>query len=103
MTEPMPGLDRTAIIITTFLRDALLMRCVESIRKFYPDIPIFVGDNGNPDDKKTEFLKAAKCTHFQLPFDLGVAGVRNETLKLIPPEYEYLMIIEDDTAFTDKT
>jgi cytidyltransferase-like protein len=103
MTEPTPGLDRTAIIITTFMRDALLMRCVESIRKFYPDIPIFVGDNGNPDDKKTEFLKAAECTHFQLPFDLGVSGVRNETLKLIPPEYEYLMIIEDDTVFTDET
>ena len=97
------GNDRTAIIITTFMRDALLVRCVESIRKFYPDIPIFVGDNGNPDDKKTEFLKAAKCAHFQLPFDLGVSGVRNETLKLIPPEYEYLMIIEDDTVFTDKT
>lgn len=96
-------LDRTAIILTTFMRDALLTRCVESVRKFYPDIPIFVGDNGTPNDKKTEFLKCAKCTYFQLPFDLGVSGVRNETLKLILPEYEYLMIIEDDIVFTEKT
>lgn len=96
-------LDRTAIIVTTFMRDALLVRCIESIRQFYPDIPVFVGDNGHPDDTKTAFLRRMKCAHFQLPFDLGVAGVRNETLKLIPPEYEYLMIVEDDTIFTEKT
>lgn len=99
----MATLDKTAVIVTTFMRDGLLQRCIESIRKFYPDIPVFVGDNGRPATAKTEFLKAAKCVHCQLAFDLGVSGVRNETLKLVPPEYEYLMIIEDDIVFTDKT
>lgn len=96
-------LDKTAVIVTTFMRDALLKRCIESIRRFYPDIPIFVGDNGKPDDKKTTFLKQANCTHLQLPFDIGVSGVRNETLRLVPSEYDYLMIVEDDVVFTERT
>jgi len=37
----------TAVLITTFLRDPLLFRCVESVREFYPTIPIFIGDNGH--------------------------------------------------------
>ncbi|MBE3087780.1 MAG: glycosyltransferase [Chloroflexi bacterium] len=93
----------TAIVITTFLRDAALFRCVESIRKFYPDIAIFVGDNGQESAFKANFLKAQNCTYFPLPFDIGVSGVRNETLKLIPPQYEYLFIAEDDFVFTDKS
>jgi cytidyltransferase-like protein len=103
MAESNPALDKTAIIITTFMRDDLLKRCVESIRKYYPTIPLFVGDNGHPSVEKTDFLKSYKCVHHQLAFDLGVSGVRNETLKLIPPKYEYLMIVEDDVVFTEKT
>jgi glycerol-3-phosphate cytidylyltransferase len=96
-------LDRTAVLVTTFLRDDLLLRCVESIRRFYPDVPIFVGDNGRTDETKTRFLKALKCTHLELDFDLGVSGVRNAALERIPPEYEYLMVVEDDVVFTEKT
>ena len=93
----------TAILVTTFLRDDLLFKCVDSIRKFYPDIPIFVGDNGRSNAKKEEFLTARNCKLFALPFDLGVGGTRNEALALIPPEYEYIAVIEDDIIFTEDT
>ena len=96
-------LDKTAVIVTTFLRDKLLERCVTSIRQYYPDVTVFVGDNGKPTDAKRLFLANQRCQYLELPFDLGVSGVRNETLKLIPPEYEYLFIVEDDCVFTDKT
>lgn len=93
----------TAILVTTFLRDELLFRCIESIRKYYSDIPIFVGDNGTPDPDKTKFCSEYKCEILELPFDLGVAGTRNEALKLIPQEYKYIVIVEDDIIFTEHT
>ncbi len=93
----------TAVIVTTFLRDAALFRCVESIRKFYPDIAVFVGDNGRPSEAKARFMAKWNATLFPLPFDLGVSGVRNETLKRVPPEYKYLFIAEDDFVFTERS
>lgn len=93
----------TAVLVTTFLRDELLFRCIESIRRYYPDIAIFVGDNGMPDPEKTEFCSEYKCEILELPFDLGVAGTRNEALKLIPQKYKYIVIVEDDIVFTEHT
>ncbi|GAH33881.1 unnamed protein product, partial [marine sediment metagenome] len=93
----------TAVLITTFLRDDLLFRCIESIRRYYPDIPVFVGDNGKPDPGKTKFCSENKCEILELAFDLGVAGTRNEALKLIPQEYKYIVVVEDDIVFTEHT
>lgn len=93
----------TAILITTFLRDDMLFRCVDSIREFYPSIQIFVGDNGRPSDEKTEFLAERNATHLMVTFDCGVAGVRNESIALIPKSYKFLFVCEDDIVFTKDT
>ena len=93
----------TTILITTFLRDDLLFRCISSVRQYYPDIAIFVGDNGRPDSGKTKFCIEHKCEILELSFDLGVAGTRNEALKLIPQKYKYIVIVEDDIVFTEHT
>jgi cytidyltransferase-like protein len=96
-------MNDTAILVTTFLRDDLLKRCIESVRKYYPKIPVFIGDNGRHTDEKRAFATANVCEYFALPYDLGVAGVRNESIKLIPPKYKFLVIIEDDVVFAKKT
>ena len=93
----------TAILVTTFLRDSLLFRCIESIRQYYPDTAIFVGDNGKPDEAKTAFCDKHNCTLINLPFDLGVAGVRNASLRKIPKRFKYIVICEDDIVFTPET
>jgi len=93
----------TAILVTTFLRDSLLYRCIESIRQYYPKTAIFVGDNGKPSKEKTAFCDEHKCTLISLPFDLGVAGVRNASLRKIPKRYTYIVICEDDIIFTAET
>ncbi len=93
-------MTKTAILVTTFLRDTLLFRCIESIEKYYPDVPIFIGDNGDDTPEKQKFFNGRKnCTYIILPFDLGVAGVRNEAIKRIPRSYKYLFIAEDDIVF----
>jgi len=92
-----------AILITTFLRDEDLFRCVESIRKFYPNIAVYIGDNGEPAAKKTRFCNNNGCTLYQLPFDLGVSGVRNEVMRRMPDKHRYIVVCDDDTVFTKKT
>ena len=96
-------MKETAVLVTTFLRDDMLFRCIESIRQFYPAIPIFVGDNGRPSEEKTRFLEAHNCKHLMVTFDCGVSGVRNESLALIPRSYKYIYICEDDIVFTKAT
>lgn len=97
-------MDDTALLITTFLRDELLFRCISSVRKYYPDIAIYVGDNGNHTAEKQEFIDSVNnCTYLKLPFDCGVGGTRNEAIKEIPAKYKYLVIVEDDILFINAT
>jgi len=96
-------LSNVAILITTFLRDNSLYQCINSIRKYYPDIAIFIGDNGNPNKEKIEFCRKNHCKLFKLPFDSGVSKVRNESIKLMPKKYTHIVICEDDITFTEGT
>lgn len=93
----------TAILVTTFLRDELLFRCINSIRNFYPDVKIYVGDNGKATAKKRKYCEEKNCRYLDLPFDLGVAGVRNAALNEISKRFKFVMIVEDDIIFTDQT
>ncbi len=96
-------MKETCVLITTFLRDDMLFRCVKSIRQFYPAIKIYVGDNGRPSEEKTAFLSENNCEHLMVTFDCGVSGVRNESIALIPKLYKYIFIVEDDVVFTKGT
>ena len=92
-----------AVLITTFLRDNALYNCVKSIRKFYPDIAIFVADTGNESDEKDKFCSDHKCTLIKVAFDSGVCRARNEGLERISNNYMYVFVCEDDIIFTEET
>ena len=96
-------MNNTAVLVTTFLRDDHLFRCIKSIRKFYPDIAIYVSDNGEWSSEKTQFCLDHNCIYHKLSFDLGVSASRNEVLKLMPKKYKYIVICEDDIVFTKHT
>ncbi len=93
----------TAVLITTFLRDDALFNCVLSIRKFYPDIAIFIADTGHEGSVKDEFCSSHNCKLFKITFDAGVCVARNEGFSRIPDKYKYIFISEDDIIFTRKT
>jgi len=92
-----------AVLVTTFLRDECLYRCIKSIRKYYPRIPVYIGDNGYHTDEKREFCRQHECKYLELPFDLGVGGTRNAALERIPKKYDYIVIVEDDCVFDEGT
>jgi len=90
------------IIITTFLRPDCLKKCVESIRKYYPEIKIIVSDNGAPDvELNRELINTYKCRYLALPFDSGASHAKNAALDIATTKYA--VIIDDDFEFTRKT
>lgn len=103
LKRPKGNLDDVAVLITTFMRDSALFACVKSIRKFYPDMAIFIGDNGKANARKKEFCKAQRCTYVKAPFDCGVGATRNKTFERIPEKFQYIVICEDDILFSDET
>lgn len=92
-----------AILITTFMRDDALFQCIKSIRKYYPDIAIYVGDNGKSNNKKKAFCKDYKCEYIKAPLDCGVGATRNAVFEKLPKRYKYVVICEDDIIFTNET
>ena len=75
------------ILIKTFKRPKALEILLESIKKYYPDIPIIVVDDSS---ENSEF-----------GFDIGLSRGRNELVKKC--KTKYCAIIEDDCRFTEKT
>ena len=71
-------LDDVAVVVTTFMREQDCIKCVSSIRKFYPEIEILVADNGkHKDNKFYEFVKSSRAEYLVLPFDSGISKTRN--------------------------
>ena len=91
------------VLITTFLRDDALFACVESIRKVYPDIAVFIADTGYESKRKSDFCLENKCTLFNIGFDAGVCTMKNKGLEQIPDNFRYVFVCEDDIIFTSKT
>ncbi len=98
--DPMPD---TAILITTFMRDELLFRCVKTCKKYYPELPIFVADCGKLTPDKSQFIDDYELTHIQAPFDAGVSAMRNLGMAAIPAQYKYVVIIEDDIILREES
>ena len=90
------------IIVTTFERPEFAIKCVESIRQFYPNIIIVISDNGKgrPVLRKTLGRKY-KCQYLGLPFDCGASRARNEGFKVA--NTKYVVLCEDDFRFTEET
>lgn len=96
------ALTDTAILVTTFLRDDLLARCVRSVREYYPDVPLYIGDNGYATDEKKLLCRECEATYLTMPFDVGVSGVRNRALAQMP-RFRYVVVVEDDVVFEART
>ncbi|TES92943.1 MAG: hypothetical protein E3J87_03405, partial [Candidatus Cloacimonadota bacterium] len=92
-----------AILITTFLRDDALFACVKSIRKFYPNIAIFIADTGHESKEKDDYCFKYKCELFKIALDAGVCMAKNEGLDRMPDSFKYIFVCEDDIIFTAMT
>lgn len=82
-------------VIKTFERPKICQRLIDSIRKFYSDIPIIVADDSmNP----TTYDGAQT---YWMAFDSGLSAGRNFLVQ--KAETEYVVILDDDWIFTEGT
>ncbi|MDH4471515.1 MAG: glycosyltransferase [Fluviicola sp.] len=86
-----------AICLTTFKREKLCRRLIESIKNVMPEIPIFIANDGETP------INIEGAYVYNLDFDLGVSFKRNYLAEHIPKEYTYLTFVDDDMVFTEKT
>jgi len=89
------------IVVVTFIRDNVLIGCLNSIRKFYPEISIYVVDQGKTSYHKEVFMFKNKINYFRVPWDAGLSASRNIGLSVA--KEKYVMICDDDFIFTEKT
>jgi len=89
------------IVIVTFIRDETLIDCLESIRKFYPDISIYVVDQGKTSHHKEAYMYQNRINYFRVPWDIGLSASRNIGCSLV--KEKYIMICDDDFVFTEET
>jgi len=86
----------TSVMIKTFERPEACQRLINSVRRFYPDIPIIVVDDSR---EKTEYVGATKIIFTE--FDIGVSAGRNIGLANVKTKYAWCG--DDDSFFIKET
>jgi len=93
--------------MVTFMRDNKMKECVESIRQHYPDewVRIYIADQNESISEETQNyyaeLQAKGHVIVKVPYNSGLSYGRNTLVNQV--KEPYLMIIDDDFKFTQKT
>ncbi len=91
------------IIVTTFERPMCVLRLLQSIRRYYPNLAILVSDSSRPPLFPVERYLPANITWLALPPDRGhtVGAGRNYLVERVTTPYFFLC--DDDQIFTAYT
>jgi hypothetical protein len=97
-----------AILITTFLRDNLLYKTLQTIVDFKPDnCIVLIADQGYADSEKDitidYFKSQIPLEFYKLPFDCGLSYARNYLVqKAHEMQIPYCLLSADSIQFTQK-
>ncbi|MDQ0339008.1 glycosyltransferase involved in cell wall biosynthesis [Caldalkalibacillus uzonensis] len=86
---------KVTAIIKTFERPHCLNRLVDSIKKYYPDLPIIVADDS------LKPVPRSDVEYHILPFDSGLPKGRNFLIQQV--KTPYVLVLDDDYCFIEET
>lgn len=97
--------SKIAILYSTFLRDDLMYKTVQSIidnwKHYYV---LLIADQGNKTEKKNDFYKSIEqgnIFHWYLPYNCGISYSRNFLIdKATESHYEFCLLSADSIEFT---
>ena len=89
---------QTTFIIKTFERPKKLFALLNSIEKFYPEVPVIIIDDSKKPIKK-EWLPHIQYVYTE--YDIGLSEGRNRAVKLV--KTKYFVLLDDDLEFTEQT
>lgn len=93
--------NKIAICLTTFMRDELLYKIIQSIvENITDDCILLVGDQNK---EITQRIIGKNTYHYKLPFDCGLSYARNFLVKKAQEmQIKYCLITADSIQFTEK-
>ena len=98
-------MDDVTLCIKSFDRHPCLERLLESIRTYYPDVPILIADDGREcflrKPAQVEKFQGMTLRVLQMPFDSGMSAGRN--LMVQEAKTSRLILLDDDFIFNDDT
>jgi hypothetical protein len=97
----MPQLPALALAFATIERPQVVQRLILSVRKYFPELPIYVADQSRQVDAMSPFYAAHQVTLVRMPYDIGVTASRNRLAREV--KEEYLILCDDDFIFGPRT
>jgi GT2 family glycosyltransferase len=94
-----------ALAFTTIERPRVAQRLVRSVRKYFPDLPIYVADQSRLIEPMATLYKQMNVEFVRMPYDAGVCASRNLLVKEI--KETFFVLCDDDffiggnTSFSD--
>lgn len=84
------------VLIKTMIRPKSVIRLVNSLLKYYPDIKILIADDGKPSSKQQviENFQNADIEYYELDEDSGLSYGRNFLLEKV--KTTYFLLCDDD-------
>ena len=89
------------LVFATMSRPHVAQRLIESVRRFFPDMPIYVADQTHPTPQQQAFYDQTGCKVAWLDHDAGVCASRNAAVAMVSEPY--FVLCDDDFIFTDET
>ena len=89
------SIEQVTAIVKTLERPRSLQKLIHSIRRYYPQMTVLVGD----DSSSTCLVPDIEC--LRLPTDCGASAGRNRLLEHV--KTPYFLQLDDDFCFTDHT
>lgn len=87
-----------ALVVATLLRPHAIQRLINSVRTYFPDMPIYVADQSHPSPAMRDFYSSRNCSVVWMDHDSGVCASRNAAVELVK---EPFFILCDDDFFFD--
>lgn len=94
-------LENLAIMFVSFLRYNCTQECIKNIRRYYPQVKIYVADQLPPNEKKCKYYETNNVNVFFVPFDFGLPMSRNLLLNHI--KEKYVFVIDNDEMIIEKS
>src|SRR5690242_1235412 len=90
-----------ALAFTTFQRPHVAQRLIRSVRRRFPDMPIYVADQSRFVEAMTTFYANQNVKLIRMDYDAGVCASRNKLVEAIAEEY--FLLCDDDFIFGTDT
>lgn len=95
------GPAKLGLVFATMQRPHTAQRLINSVRAYFPEMPIYVADQSEPTDEMRSYYARTNCEVAWMDFDVGVCASRNAAVAMV--KEPYFILCDDDFYFGPET